>query len=398
MYIKIPCDQVSFELKKMGVHPTGIALMAPKAVVEPLRLVGVRAPGANIIKQEMLAMGADAANAKGTINCSIERTDVILLGSRTQYRHLAHKLRANQGWFGLDEVIRDIEDYLTDHELATILADGRTLTYEKMRIMGILNVTPDSFYSGSRVTAGSLILKRAGKMLDDGADVLDIGGESTRPGSDPVPAEEEIRRVVGAISEIRRAYPEAILSVDTYHAATARAALDAGADIINDVTAGTGDPDMLSVAKEKDAPLILMHMRGTPKTMMSADMKAYHNVVGDVMEYLLTRTEACEAMGIGRTKLMLDPGLGFAKDVSGNLELSRGLAELTGHGIPVLVAGSRKSYIGKVLGDLPPEERLEGTMALSAAAVFAGTQMVRVHDVKENVRLIRMLEAILSCR
>ena len=149
MYIKIPCDQVSFELKKMGVHPTGIALMAPKAVVEPLRLVGVRAPGANIIKQEMLAMGADAANAKGTINCSIERTDVILLGSRTQYRHLAHKLRANQGWFGLDEVIRDIEDYLTDHELATILADGRTLTYEKMRIMGILNVTPDSFYSGS---------------------------------------------------------------------------------------------------------------------------------------------------------------------------------------------------------------------------------------------------------
>ena len=132
--------------------------------------------------------------------------------------------------------------------------------------------------------------------------------------------------------------------------------LDAGADIINDVTAGTGDPDMLSVAKEKDAPLILMHMRGTPKTMMSADMKAYHNVVGDVMEYLLTRTEACEAMGIGRTKLMLDPGLGFAKDVSGNLELSRGLAELTGHGIPVLVAGSRKGYIGKVLGDLPPEE------------------------------------------
>ena len=377
MYIKIPCDQVSFELKKMGVHPTGIALMAPKAVVEPLRLVGVRAPGANIIKQEMLAMGADAANAKGTINCSIERTDVILLGSRTQYRHLAHKLRANQGWFGLDEVIRDIEDYLTDHELATILADGRTLTYEKMRIMGILNVTPDSFYSGSRVTAGSLILKRAGKMLDDGADVLDIGGESTRPGSDPVPAEEEIRRVVGAISEIRRAYPEAILSVDT---------------------AVRGDPDMLAVAKQNDAPLILMHMRGTPKTMMSADMKAYHNVVGDVMEYLLTRTEACEAMGIGRTKLMLDPGLGFAKDVSGNLELSRGLAELTGHGIPVLVAGSRKGYIGKVLGDLPPEERLEGTMALSAAAVFAGTQMVRVHDVKENVRLIRMLEAILSCR
>ena len=145
MYIKIPCDQVSFELQKMGVHPAGIALMAPKAAVEPLRLVGVRAPGANIIKQEMLAMGADAANAKGTINCSVERTDVILLGSRPQYRHLVQKLRANQSWFGLDNVIKDIEDYLADQKLATVLADGRTLTYEKMRIMGILNVTPDSF-------------------------------------------------------------------------------------------------------------------------------------------------------------------------------------------------------------------------------------------------------------
>ena len=172
MYIKIPCDQVSFELKKWGSIRLGLPSWHPRRLWNRCVLIGVRAPGANIIKQEMLAMGADAANAKGTINCSIERTDVILLGSRTQYRHLAHKLRANQGWFGLDEVIRDIEDYLTDHELATILADGRTLTYEKMRIMGILNVTPDSFYSGSRVTAGSLILKRAGKMLDDGADVL----------------------------------------------------------------------------------------------------------------------------------------------------------------------------------------------------------------------------------
>jgi len=390
LYIKIPCDQVSFELKKMGVHPTGIALMAPKAVVEPLRLVGVRAPGANIIKQEMLAMGADAANAKGTINCSIERTDVILLGSRTQYRHLAHKLRANQGWFGLDEVIRDIEDYLTDHELATILADGRTLTYEKMRIMGILNVTPDSFYSGSRVTAGSLILKRAGKMLDDGADVLDIGGESTRPGSDPVPAEEEIRRVVGAISEIRRAYPEAILSVDTYHAATARAALDAGADIINDVSEGgiTGIanvplkqrqeeyPEMFRVVGELKVPYILMSVQPTLAKMLKGFAR-----------------EVQQLRDLGAKDIILDPGFGFGKNLIQNYQIYDEMEKLNVMELPVLVGISRKSMIYKLLGG-DATTSLNGTAVLDTIALMKGASILRVHDVKEAAEAVKIVEAM----
>ena len=235
-------------------------------------------------------------------------------------------------------------------------------------------------------------------MLRDGADLLDIGGESTRPGADPVTPEEEERRVTGALAALRKAFPEAILSVDTYHADTAEAALEAGADIINDVTAATGDGRMLEVAARAKAPLVLMHMRGTPKTMMTEDMRSYRNVVGEVSQYLLERAAACAEAGLGNDKVILDPGLGFAKGRAENLDLCSGLTEMTGHGIPVLLAGSRKAFIGKVLGDLPAEERLEGTMALSAAALYAGAQMVRVHDVKENVRLIRMLEAIRACR
>lgn len=282
--------------------------------------------------------------------------------------------------------------------MVTCLADGRKLTYEKMRVMGILNVTPDSFYAGSRISGEEALLQKAESMLREGADLLDIGGESTRPGADPVTPEEEKRRVTGALAALRKAFPESILSVDTYHADTAEAALEVGADIINDVTAATGDGRMLETAARAKAPLVLMHMRGTPKTMMTEDMRSYQNVVGEVSQYLLERAAACAEAGLGNDKVILDPGLGFAKGRAENLDLCSGLAEMTGHGIPVLLAGSRKAFIGKVLGDLPAEERLEGTMALSAAALYAGAQMVRVHDVKENVRLIRMLEAIRACR
>lgn len=398
MFLTIPPERIRTEMEKLEVHPAGIGLMAPKAAVLPVKLLSVRTPAANIIKQEMLSLGGDCVNPKGTINCSLDRVDVILLGNRRQYQALGKKLKTMAGWFGIQGVLDDLQAFLEPGEMVTCLADGRKLTYEKMRVMGILNVTPDSFYAGSRISGEEVLLQKAETMLRDGADLLDIGGESTRPGADPVTPEEEERRVTGALAALRKAFPEAILSVDTYHADTAEAALEAGADIINDVTAATGDGRMLEVAARAKAPLVLMHMRGTPKTMMTEDMRSYRNVVGEVSQYLLERAAACAEAGLGKDKVILDPGLGFAKGRAENLDLCSGLAEMTGHGIPVLLAGSRKAFIGKVLGDLPAEERLEGTMALSAAALYAGAQMVRVHDVKENVRLIRMLEAIRACR
>lgn len=398
MFLSIPPERIRYEMEKIDVHPVSVELMAPKARVLPLKLFKVRTPAANIIKQEMLALDGDCVTPRGVINCATAEADIILLGNERQYRLLIKKLATMANWFGIQNVLDDLWEFLQAQEPVTVLADGRKLTYEKMRVMGILNVTPDSFYAGSRVSGQEVLLERAGDMLEDGADLLDIGGESTRPGADPVTPEEEIRRVTGALKLLRREYPKAILSVDTYHAATAEAALEAGADIINDVTAGTGDPRMLDVASAAKAPMVLMHMRGTPKTMLSEENKQYHNVVGDVAQYLLERVAACAAVGLGKDKVILDPGLGFAKDKDGNLALCNGLAELTGHGIPVLLAGSRKGFIGKVLGDLPAADRLEGTMALSACAVYAGAHMVRVHDVKENVRIIRMLEAIRACQ
>lgn len=398
MFLTIPAERIRTEMEKLEVHPAGIGLMVPKAAVLPLKLLSIRTPAANIIKQEMLSLGGDCVNPKGTINCSLDRVDVILLGNRRQYQALKQKLKTMAGWFGIQGVLDDLQAFLEPGEMVTCLADGRKLTYEKMRVMGILNVTPDSFYAGSRISGEEALLQKAESMLREGADLLDIGGESTRPGADPVTPEEEKRRVTGALAALRKAFPESILSVDTYHADTAEAALEAGADIINDVTAATGDGRMLETAARAKAPLVLMHMRGTPKTMMTEDMRSYQNVVGEVSQYLLERAAACAEAGLGNDKVILDPGLGFAKGRAENLDLCSGLAEMTGQGIPVLLAGSRKAFIGKVLGDLPAEERLEGTMALSAAALYAGAQMVRVHDVKENVRLIRMLEAIRACR
>ena len=236
-------------------------------------------------------------------------------------------------------------------------------------------------------------MERAGKMLEQGASVLDIGGESTRPGSDAVEAGEEQQRVVPVIKALKERYPACVISIDTYRAATAEAALSAGADIINDVTAMEGDAAMADLVVKSKAPIILMHMRGTPKNMQQNCV--YKNVVTEVTAYLLQQAKLLEDRGVSREKIIFDPGIGFAKDVQQNLQLMQGLKSLTGLGYPVLLAASRKSTIGSVLGGVLPEERLEGTIATSCQAVYAGAQMVRVHDVQENLRAIRMLEAIL---
>lgn len=394
MIIKLNERNLQREIAALGVHPASVGIFAAKSQIVPLKLTAVRTPAANILKQEMLAAGGDCAVPSGCILNDAERMDVILLGTVKHYRILVRKL-AQMPFFGLTGIKENLQKFLAAQRPVTLLADGRTLTYEKMRIMGILNVTPDSFYGGSRLEGEAAVLERAGQMLADGADILDIGGESTRPGAGAVTAQEEIRRVAPAIEAIKKAYPQCIVSADTYHAQTARAAINAGADIINDVTALTGDAQMTLVAAETKVPVILMHIRGTPKTMQQNCQ--YANVVAEVAAYLAQRAEALAQLGIGAEKIILDPGIGFAKNTAQNLELLQGLDALVGLGCPVLLAASRKTVIGETLGNLPPQERLEGTIALSCQAVYAGAHLVRVHDVKENARAVRMLEAVL-CR
>lgn len=392
MLLKINREMLADAVKSIGAHKASLPIFAGKSEILPLKLFKVRTPAANIIKQEMLAAGGDAVIPAGCVVCAEKYADILLLGTRRQYGLLLRKL-AQMPYFGMDHIKTELEEALNPQPVKTVLADGRVLTYEKMCVMGIMNVTPDSFYAGSRMTVTEQAVERAGKMLADGAGILDVGGESTRPGSCGVGGEEERRRVLPVIEALRRSYPEAVISVDTYRADTAKAALAAGADIINDISAMEADPAMADLAAASRAPIILMHMRGTPENMQQ-DCE-YGNVVEEVACCLRQRAQLLREKGVGADKIILDPGIGFAKTPEQNLLLMRDLHTLTSFGFPVLLAASRKSTIGAVLGGIPAEERLPGTIALSMQAVYAGAQLVRVHDVKENVQAVRMLEAVL---
>lgn len=392
MIIKVNKAMLKDAIASVGAHQASLPIFHNKAEIEPLKLLQVRTPAANILKQEMLAAGGDAVVPTGCIVNAEKYVTVILLGTRKHYNLLLKKLE-QMPYFGLANLSKELHNLLNPHILKTTLADGRILTYDKMCVMGILNATPDSFYAGSRVPLVDQVVAKAGEMLADGASILDVGGESTRPGSDSVDGEEERKRVLPVITALRKAYPQAVISIDTYRADTAKAALAVGADIINDISAMEADASMIDLVVESKAPIILMHMRGTPKNMQQNC--EYNNVVDEVAVYLSGRANLLRERGVSAEKIILDPGIGFAKNVQQNLLLMRDLHTLTSFGYPVLLAASRKSTLGAVLNNLPAEERLEGTIATSLQAVYAKAQMVRVHDVKENVKAIRTLEAIL---
>lgn len=274
-----------------------------------------------------------------------------------------------------------------------LLKDDKILEFKNIKIMGILNTTPDSFYSDSRVTELEEGLKRAEKMIADGAEILDIGGESTRPGSDPVSSEEEIQRIVPLIKAIRESFPHILISVDTYHASTAEEAFKAGADILNDISALNADPKMVDVALKYEVPVVLMHMKGLPKNMQINPH--YDDVIQEVKKFYHERIDFATSRGIKRERLILDPGLGFGKNLDHNLALVKYIDEFKSFNLPILMAGSRKTFIGQTLNNTPPEDRLEGTLALTAFSAMHRLEMVRVHDVKENTRIARMMEAFL---
>lgn len=270
-------------------------------------------------------------------------------------------------------------------------------------VMGILNITPDSFSGDGLLARGDtlrLSLEQAERFLESGADILDVGGESTRPGSQPVSAAEEIERVVPVIQQIARHFPQALISIDTYKASVAQAAFEAGAHILNDVWGLRADPDLASVAARYQAPVILMHNRSNPAnvevrerlgaTYLGAE---YADLLGEVKQELLQSVELARRAGVDESRIILDPGIGFGKSVDHNLELINRLNEIRALGFPVLLGPSRKSFIGFTL-DLPPDQRLEGTAAAVAVGIVRGADIIRVHDVLQMVRVARMTDAI----
>jgi dihydropteroate synthase len=258
--------------------------------------------------------------------------------------------------------------------------------------MGVVNVTPDSFSDGGRFLDPQRAVDHGIKLISEGADMLDVGGESTRPGARPVSESEEIGRIIPVIRSLRRS-TDVPLSVDTTKAAVASAALDQGADIVNDISALRSDPEMAGVIAGAGAGVILMHMQGTPQTMQQDPR--YADVVGEIRSFLQERTETAVSSGIPEEGIIVDPGIGFGKTCEHNLTLLRSLEAFADLGRPLCVGLSRKSFIGKVL-DLPVEERLEGTIAASVLSINLGASILRVHDVREVTRAVQLAEAILG--
>jgi dihydropteroate synthase len=262
----------------------------------------------------------------------------------------------------------------------------------KPLIMGILNATPDSFSDGGRFNQLDQALAHAQKMVHEGAAIIDVGGESTRPNADSVESAEQIRRVVPIIEAIRQAYPDLLISIDTTQSAVAKAALDAGANIINDVSAGTGDAQMFALAALRKVPIILMHAQGTPKTMQ--ENPYYDDVVKEVVAYLEHRVNQAIAAGIAKDKIVLDVGIGFGKRKQDNLALLAHLNAVVAKGFPVLLGASRKRFMGAICQALDPTELVNATAVTTALGVMAGVKLFRVHDVKENQQALDLAWAI----
>lgn len=273
----------------------------------------------------------------------------------------------------------------------TLNCKGRLLTIDKPVVMGIINVTPDSFYSGSRQQQTDAVLRKAEQMLEAGALILDLGGQSTRPGSNPVSAEEELKRVIDPLQAVHQRFPEAWLSIDTYYAGVAGTAVKAGASIVNDISAGRLDELMLSTVASLQVPYVLMHMRGTPQNMQ--EKAVYRDVTLDVLDELIREKERVQLAGI--TDIIIDPGFGFSKTTAHNFSLLKRLSVFRMLNAPLLLGISRKSFIWKTIG-VTADEALTGTIALQTAGLLGGATILRVHDVKEAVQTITLVETMLS--
>lgn len=384
------------ELQNTGADTRGVKIMSAKGRIFTVKLKNVRKEIALIIKQKMLSLGGDAAVSKGILNGTKESTDILILGTEQQLESLAEYLKIQP--FNLEGLSESIKTVLSNYQresIEPIIWDGFVLNLNEKRtfIMGILNITPDSFYDGNRYFSDiGLAISRAEEMIEEGADIIDIGGESTRPGSSPVDAKEEIRRVIPVIRALAKKIKVPI-SIDTYKPEVAKVALEEGASIVNDITALSFDPEnkMAELVAERKVPIVLMHMQGTPQTMQLNPQ--YTDLIYEIIDYLKKAIERALKAGIEKEKIIVDPGIGFGKTVEHNITIIKRLNELKGLGRPILLGVSRKSFIGKIL-NLPPAERLEGTAAAVTAAILNGAKIIRVHDVKAMKRVAMIADAI----
>jgi len=385
-------SQANAEFKHVGADPRSWEIMAPKAHFRVIRISAVPFPAATILKQEMLSLGGEAAVARGVLTARTKRSAVLLMGTLAQLRTLPGKIAEQP--FGLADLAGKLGRLLDQAEAPRPqpwrCRELKLDVHVRPQVMGVLNVTPDSFSDGGRYDTLEKALDRARQMAAEGADIIDVGGESTRPGSRPVELKEELRRVIPVIERLCDELDTPV-SIDTYKSEVARRALKAGARIVNDISALRFDPNMPALIARTGAGLVLMHMKGTPRSMQRKPR--YDDTISEIYRFLTAQVHLAVEAGIDRDQLAVDPGIGFGKRVEDNLLLINRLNEFLGLGLPILVGVSRKSFVGQVL-DVPVDDRLEGTAAALSLAVDRGAGVLRVHDVRQMVRVVRMTRAI----
>ena len=388
-------EEAKARIKSIGADEYSVPLMAKKAVLKALLIEKLDNRAANFIKQDMLSIGGEAAVSREVGNLKRGSSSLLVTGTLKQLEALCDKIQFQP--FGLKETAKGIKKALLNDGKRDFLLKfgpkGKSIKLGKTpAVMGVLNVTPDSFSDGGKYLDSSFALDRAYKMAEDGADMIDIGGESTRPGAGKVSAAEELARVIPVIKKLSRKINIPI-SIDTYKPEVATAAIDAGAGMINDVTGmRSGGRKMAALAAKHKLPVVLMHMQGTPRTMQKSPR--YNNVIAEILDFFEERIAFAADNGIDPENIVIDPGIGFGKTLADNILILRQLREFKALGRPVMIGTSRKSFIGRLTGIEEPTERLSGSLASIIWCAVNGADILRVHDVKDTVNAVKVIQTI----
>lgn len=373
---KINIENKKDFLRTLGVESVGVEIIAKKMDTFYIFIKDLKTPAVNILKQDALSIGAELAVPSGVILCEKSHYDCLLIASKKHLEILSSKELAQP--FGLKAVAKKLKEFLVDEKFP-------------IRVMGIINANDDSFYEKSRYEAKSAI-RAIEQMIDEGADIIDIGAVSSRPNSLPVTKEEELKRVQEICDTIKhfKLYEKTIFSIDSYTPSVVEYALNCGFGIVNDIT-GASDDEIIKLTKQYNAKICIMHMQGTPQNMQ--ENPHYDDVIVEVSDFFEDRIGRCEVAGISKKDIILDVGIGFGKNLEHNIALISNLSHFKKFGCELLIGASRKSMIDKII-KTPLEDRLEGTLAIHLKALDNGANIIRCHDVKEHVRALKVYEAI----
>ncbi|WP_456397522.1 dihydropteroate synthase [Desulfurobacterium sp.] len=389
---KFTKNELKSFLLSIGNTPEGAEILSKKGILYTFVIENIDTRAANILKQDAIASGGDCALPREASSFTCKTCTAVLIGSLRTIENLLKRMEKQP--FGLKSLALEIKRLIETEQTESfeLKANGKKLSLKKPVIMGILNTTPDSFSDGGKWTTVDRALKHAEKMINDGAAIIDVGGESTRPGAEPVPLEEEMKRVVPVIEAIRKEFPDAFISIDTYKSKVAEEALNSGADIVNDISGFHFDSRMAELVAERNVPAVLTHIKGTPRDMQKNPY--YEDVIKELCLYFEKTIKEAQEKGVKKEQIIIDPGIGFGKRLEDNLTILKRINEFKRFGVPILIGTSRKSFIKMITGEENPEERVAGSLASIVRGILNGAKIVRVHDVKETKQFLNILLAI----